>query len=156
RWILVAAFLTASAFDVKHTALFGAIPLAALLLFAAWRQPKRASAFTIIVIVVGLFGPYWQVRAYLLTGNPVFPGTTSSAAPAAGIAGAASWLPGPIERYVRVIHDTQFAGDRFFERPLATPLGIAFVMFWPAWLLWRKKDLNPVQTILLLFVGAYL
>src|SRR5205085_10859356 len=90
RWIPIAAFFTASAFDVKHTALFGAIPLVALLLFAAWREHSRLAAAAQIIVVLGLTGTYWHARTYALTGNPIYPGTSASAAPVAGIPGSIS------------------------------------------------------------------
>src|SRR5207302_4892174 len=87
---------------------------------------------------------------------PIYPGTSASAAPVAGIPGSIPGaVPGPIERYAKVIHDTQFAGDFFFERPLPTPVGIALVMFWPAWILFRRRRLDVTLAILVGFAIAY-
>jgi len=138
RWVQAGVLFLACGFATKDLALFGAIPLACVFLPAAWRQPRRLRAFASLAMIFAIIALGWYVRRFVLTGNPIFP-------LAPGIAMVPGWPPDPsfggtILRMLRLPWDLHFHGHDFSETVLIAPLGIAFVFFWPVWLLTRRPN----------------
>ena len=155
RWILAAAFFLSQAFSIKHVALFGAIPLFLFLGYAVWQQPKRVRSAATVAAILLVFGAYWVVRAYLLTGNPVAPAHIGAAA---GQIGRHS--PTLVRRAVRFAQTpwhVLFDGLDTFESPLPNPAGLLFFVFAPLALLGgRMRPKTAAQLACLVFAGLYL
>ena len=136
KWVPAGVLFLASGFATKDPALFGGIPLSAVFLLAAWRQPRRLRALACVGMIFAVVALVWNVRRFALTGNPIFPlMPTQSTVP--------GWPPDPsfsgtILRVLRLPWDLHFHGRDFSESVLIAPLGIAFVFFWPVWLFSRR------------------
>ena len=159
RWIPCAAVLLASAFDVKHVAVFGAIPLAVLFALAVWKQPRRLRAALAVAAAFIAFGLYWHVRTFVLTGNPLYPESLHRGATTMHNTHGAPLPPltrNPVLRYARIAWMSQFHGRSLFESPLAAPMGILLVVCGPVWLLTPRHKWRAPEIIMLLFAGAYL
>lgn len=138
QWVQAGVLFLACGFASKDLALFGAIPLSWGFLPAAWRQPRRLRAFASLAMIFAIVALVWNVRRFVLTGNPIFP-------LAPGKAAVPGWprnpnLSGTILRMLRLPWDLHFHGHNFSETVLIAPLGIAFVFFWPVWLFTRRPD----------------
>ena len=156
RWIVIGAFFLAQSFGVKHVALFGAIPLAGLYAYAVWRQPRRWRAAALVAVVFLLFGAFWAVRTYLLTGNPVFPENTQRAVSGAAMQHGAS-LFDKAARYAKLPWVILFDGSKTFESPLRNPAGILLFAFFPlAIILARARGITTTVIACVIFVVIYL
>jgi hypothetical protein len=80
KWVQAGVLFLACGFATKDVALFGAIPLAFVFLPAAWRQPRRLRAFASRAMFFGIVALIWNVRRFVLTGNPIFPLAPGTAA----------------------------------------------------------------------------
>jgi hypothetical protein len=132
KWVQAGVLFLACGFATKDLALLGAMPLGWIFLGAAWRQPRRLRAWASVVLIFAMVALIWNVRRFVLTGNPIFP-------LAPGISMVPGWPPDPslratIVRILRLPWDLHFHGHDFSESVLIAPLGIAFVVFWPVWL----------------------
>jgi Dolichyl-phosphate-mannose-protein mannosyltransferase len=155
RWIPAAAFFLAQAFSIKHVALFGALPLLALFGYAILRQSQRARAAVTVLAVLLLFGTYWIVRAYALTGNPVAPARLGAAAGSIGRQPPA--LSRRAKKFAEAPWQVLFHGLDAFESPLPNPAGILLFAFAPLALLsGRLRPRSGAQWACLLFAGIYL
>jgi hypothetical protein len=154
RWILLSAFFLASAFGIKHVALFGAIPLGLIYLAAIWRQSHRWRCFALLALVFLIAGTYWQAHTFLLTGNPVFP---FNAGTAVTIQGAE---PAPFgQRFVHWLSipwRAQFERAGTFESQSPSPLGVVFVFLLPVWLATRSTASRRLENLCLFFAALYL
>jgi hypothetical protein len=138
KWVQAAVLFAACGFATKDLALLGAIPSSFVFLPAAWRQPRRLRAFTSLVMIFAVIALIWNVRRFVLTGNPISP-------LAPGHSMIPGWPPDPsfggtMLRMARLPWDLSFHGHDFSETVLIAPLGIAFVVFWPVWLLTRRPN----------------
>jgi 4-amino-4-deoxy-L-arabinose transferase-like glycosyltransferase len=154
KWTQAGVLFLACALATKDPAIFGAIPLGIVFLFAAWRQPGRLRAFASLALTFAIFALIWNVRRYLLTGNPIFP-------LAPGQSTVAGWPPDPslggtILRILRLPWDLHVHGHDFSDTVLIAPLGIAFVVLWPVWLLTRKRLRSPERLSLGFAITALL
>ena len=153
KWVQAGVLFLACGFATKDLALFGAIPLACVLLPAAWRQPRRLRAFASLAMIFAIVALGWYVRRFVLTGNPIFP-------LAPGRAAVPGWPPDPsfggtLLRMLRLPWDLHFHGHDFSETVLIAPLGITFVFFWPVWTLTRRP--NRAESLCLWFaITAFL
>lgn len=157
-WIPCGALMLASAFDVKHVALFAAPPLVAFFLFAIWKQPRRLAAALCVLATFLLFGLYWHARAFLDTGNPIYPSAPnqgSSSMVHAHQFVLHSLLPNPLLRYADIVRLVQFHGASLFESPLQMPLAAFVFVCWPVWFLTSARKWPPALKVALLFSGAY-
>lgn len=155
RWIVAGTFFVAQSFGMKHVALFGAIPLAVLYLYAVWKQPARWKAASLLAIVFVLFGTYWAGRTYLLTGNPVYPESTKRAVSGFVLQRGDSLL-GKVGEYAKLPGNILFDGTSAFESPLPNPMGILLFAFVPlAFLQVRRRSLNGTWIACGVFVLMY-
>lgn len=150
KWIQAGVLFLACGFATKDLALFGAIPLSVVFLPAAWRQPRRLRAFASLAIIFAIVALVWNVRRFALTGNPIFP-------LARGVSMVPGWPPDPslggsILRILRLPWDLHFRGHDFSETVLIAPLGIAFAVLWPVWLLTPRP--NRAERLCLWFALA--
>ena len=151
HWIYIGVFLLASSFGVKHTAVFGAIPLGLLYLTITWRRPRLLA----ICFLIGLtFGFHWHARTYQLTGNPLYPRAAKDAGervlPRQGARRSTAVL---YLTYPWVIH---FQGKKSFESPSDNPCGIFLVLFAPVALWVRRKRWNAAELICVFAVLLHL
>ncbi|MDQ7841265.1 MAG: glycosyltransferase family 39 protein [bacterium] len=75
KWAMIAGLLAGAAVGVKVTAFVVVLPMAALVLMRP-AESSRAGRWRVVVpLGLGflLGGSFWYCRAWLLTGNPVFP-----------------------------------------------------------------------------------
>jgi 4-amino-4-deoxy-L-arabinose transferase-like glycosyltransferase len=153
-WIELGVFFVAMAAGVKQTALFALPPLAVFYALAAWRQGRRLRAMASLAAIFLAFGLSWYARAWLLTGNPVYPWRLGTAvSPAAARTGPSS----AALRYFELPWQLHFEGQKYFASPLANPLGMFFVLFAPVWLLVRRAAANRrPELACLVFTAAYL
>ena len=73
NWLRLGVFFLAMSFGVKHVALFGGGALGILYLHAVWKGPERWRRALSLIGVFVVFGVFWHIRTFWLTGNPVFP-----------------------------------------------------------------------------------
>jgi 4-amino-4-deoxy-L-arabinose transferase-like glycosyltransferase len=154
NWLRLGAFLLAMAFGVKHVAIFGGIPLGLLYVYALWRRPRRGRRAAEVAVIVVVLGLVWQVRAFLLIGNPFHPYSVETAVekwqPMEGSGRPSTFLL--YAQYPWIVH---FEGRRSFENPSSNPAGIFLVLFWPLWLFWRRKSGDRGERACLLFTAVY-
>jgi hypothetical protein len=156
RWIWAGAFFLAQAFGVKYVALFGALPLALLYGYAVRRQSRRWKAGAVAIGILVLFGAYWPVRAWWLTGNPIAPSHLRVTVP-----GAIQRRPLPAGaralRYIQTPWRLTFHGQDSFESPLPSPAGLLLFAFAPLAILGgRLRPRNSAQWACTIFTAAYL
>jgi len=151
HWIYVGVFLLASSFGVKHTAVFGAVPLGLLYLTVTWRRPRLLA----ICFLIGLtFGFHWHARTYQLTGNPLYPRAAKDAGqrvlPRRGARRSTAVL---YLTYPWVVH---FDGEKTFESPSNNPCGVFLVLFAPMALWIRRRGWNTAELVCLFAVLLHL
>ena len=160
NWLRLGAFFVASSFAVKHSALFGAVPLAALYLHLLWKRGRLVREVIIMASVFALFGLCWQVRTFALTGNPVYPVKWHSAVEAL----RPDSMRAPDARSIpyyqipwRIHFDGRLEGlpATAFESPLPNPMGLFLVVCVPVWALVRRRSRNPLERACLVFCGVY-
>lgn len=153
RWIAAAAFFLAQAFGVKYVALFGGAPLALFLAYAAFREKRRWLAATALAGMFFVFGGFWSLRAYWLTGNPVAPERLGAAV---GEGMQRPTLRGKLARYAGLPWMVLFHGQDAFESPLPNPAGILLVALAPLSLTAARKPKTRVQIVCAVFTAMYL
>jgi len=153
RWILAGAFFLSMGAGVKHIVIFSILPLSLLFLNAALRQRQRLRAIAATAAIFACFGLFWHARAWLMTGNPVYPWAASIAAKASVAYHGSVWVD-VILPYLRFPGDVLFHAQHLFESPLAQPLGVALVVFGPLWILVRRR-VAAAEISVLLFCGLY-
>ncbi len=152
RWMLVGAFFIAMSFDIKHVAIFGAVPWSLACAYALWRQPKTFSRVAAMAAIVIVFGLLWQARAYLATGNPFSP-----ANPREEVRGRPNRLRRrPLFRLMDTPYDVHFRGKASFQSPTQNPMGIVLLLLAPLWLIPRAGSSTwRTEAVLWLFVILY-
>lgn len=151
RCVLAGAFFLAMGAGIKHSVVYAIPPLALLYLQAASRQPRAVRAVVKLGAIFVVFGAFWLVRTWVLTGNPVYPFSAQAAVPATG---ETSWWSVMV-RCLRLPWDIHFHGRAYFESPLDHPMGIVLVLFTPLWALAGKR-VNRTEAVCLFFCGLYL
>jgi hypothetical protein len=157
-----------SAFAIKHVALFGAIPLGIICLIAIRSRPNRIRTAIALAALFLITGAYWQVRTFLLTGNPVYPFAAADTL-VVRTGRSRQSLPGKFIRWIQIPWHAQFDGSRHFESGSPSPLGALLVFSLPVWLAGRRdRSITAaaqkeerfraaiVRERLALFVGLYL
>ncbi|HTW65424.1 MAG TPA: glycosyltransferase family 39 protein [Bryobacteraceae bacterium] len=152
RWLAASAFFMAMSFDIKHVALFGAIPWALACVYSLWREPRKLSRIGLLAAILVVFGSFWQARAYLATGNPISPANPRMLAKRTETRGArrGRWY------WLRMPYTVHFHGQRNFQSPTQTPLGIVLLLLAPLWLIPRARGTRwRSEAVLWLFVILY-
>jgi len=154
KWVQAGILFLACGLATKDPALFGAIPLGGVFLYAAWRQPRRLRALASLAAIFAIVALVWNARRFVLTGNPIFPLTL-------GRSTVAGWPPDPsfagtLVRMLRLPWDLHVHGHDFSETALIAPLGIVFVFFWPVWLLTRRRLESAERLCLGFAITAFL
>jgi Dolichyl-phosphate-mannose-protein mannosyltransferase len=152
RWLAVSAFFIAMSFDIKHVALFGAIPWALAVAYSLWRQPRKFSRTALLAGILILFGSFWQLRAYVATGNPIAPEplrlVTAIARSGRSHHRHRFWLFAG--------YNVHFHGRANFQSPTQNPAGIVLLLLAPLWLIRRAAGTNwGAEAVLWLFVLVY-
>jgi hypothetical protein len=155
RWIYFSVVCLASAFGIKHLALFAAMPLGLTYLSAIRAQAKRIRTAIALALLFLITGTYWQVRTFLLTGNPVYPWAVTDSV-TVRTANSTNSLPAKFVRWIEIPWSAQFDGSGHFESKSPSPLGALLVFSLPAWLLARRRRITQVEKVCLLFAGLYL
>ncbi len=155
RWIQFGTFLAATTFGFKHPAAFGILGLAALYIPAAWKQPRRLRAFASCAAIFLAFGTFWQVRAWVLAGNPFFYYDLSQPLPGDHAAQVGT-LWNRIVTALTWPYRVHFEGHLFFRSDTSNPVGMLLFMFAPLWLLLRRRDRSPEARAALVFAGVAL
>ena len=150
----------ASSFAVKHSALFGAVPLAVLYVHLLWKRGQLVRDAIIMVGIFSVFGLCWQARTFALTGNPVYPIKWHWAAealrPDSMRAPDAMSIP-----YYQIPWRIHFDGTLVglpaaaFESPLSNPMGLFLVVCLPVWILVRRRSKNSLEPVCLVFSAVY-
>jgi hypothetical protein len=128
-----------SAFDIKHVALFGAIPLGIIYLSAIRSRPNRVRTAIALTALFLITGAYWQVRTFLLTGNPVYP-LAANYTLTVRIARSRKTLTEKFIRWIQMPWDAQFDGTSHFESDSPSPLGALLVFSLPVWLITQRRN----------------
>jgi hypothetical protein len=153
-WIPAGAALLGATFAIKHTALFGAVPLACLYVYALARSCATPRKWLLCGVLFAVSGLYWDARTFVLTGNPLYPGTVAQSV-TVGIASPGNTAIRRLVRYAQVVWQIQFGGQAVFESPLYNPAGIAPIVFLPlAFLVARRRD--GARRACLFFAATYL
>ncbi len=158
RWIPAGVFLLGAAFGVKHTALYGAIPLAGMFAYAVWKQRRRLRPAAGLALIFVASGLYWHARTFLLKGNPLYPESTHRVTEVHGSArfrkGSATLQAAA--QFVVAAQRILLRGQGMFESPLLVPLGIFLAVCWPVWWLAPNRRIwrGPGRFIAI-FVGVY-
>lgn len=153
RWIAASAFFLAQAFGVKYVALFGAAPLGLFLAYAAFQEKRRASAAALLLVLLVVFGSFWSLRAYWLTGNPVAPERLGAAV---GQGFQRPTFAGKLIRLATLPWMVLFEGQDAFESPLPNPAGILLVGLAPLALTAAGRPKTRVQMACAIFTAVYL
>jgi hypothetical protein len=152
RWLLFSAAMTGLAFQVKHVALFGALAIGVLWLESVWRSPRRWKTAAALCALFLAFGTFSVVRAWLATGNPVYPERASrSINPVTNRKGAErlrAWVTLPVS--------LQFDGGRYFESSSRSPLAASFFVFAPVALMTLRRRWSRPWKLCATFTGVYL
>ncbi|MEN6600907.1 MAG: hypothetical protein ABFD86_00720 [Bryobacteraceae bacterium] len=145
RWIWLGTFLLAASFGVKHVALMGGAAIGLLYLHAVWSERRRLRALAAVALIFGAFGLCWHVRAWWLTGNPVYPERVSSS-----VSLQTRALP-PQRKFARPWR-LLYHGKAFFESPLEYPMGAVLLLSLPAWLMIRRRKSSSGERACLVFI----
>jgi hypothetical protein len=133
RSICFSAVCLGSAFAIKHVALFGAVPLGIIYLGAIRSRPNRVRTAITLTALFLITGAYWQVRTFLLTGNPVYPFAATDTL-TARFARSRKTLAEKFIRWIQMPWDAQFDGTSHFESDSPSPLGALLVFSLLVWL----------------------
>ena len=166
RWIVVGAVVMGMALGIKH---LGLVALAITSIILAFRETRiatsRDAARTVIVfaaIALAIASP-WYVRAYVASGNPVFPEMYS----VFGATPETRWSP-DAERSLRRFKD-HFGRSRTAAHLATLPwhvtihgasyggtFGPLFLILVPAAASWRRRTRAPAGWVLLAGAAAYI
>lgn len=152
RFVILTVFLAAASSGVKLTAIFGIATFGVLCLYAVWKQPRRVA---VLAATFAAFGLLWQLRTWALTGNPVYPRRLTDSVE---VSLMRSDIPEQQEvtSYLAWPWQVHFAGWKPFHSFTPTPLGVALVVFLPAWILLRRRPGSKRERICWIFVGIYI
>ena len=153
--LLLATVFLAMAFGIKHVALFGAVGLTPLFLREIWQSPKRLKTLLAVAAIFLSLGTISLVRTYLLTGNPLYPESTSRTADFSVVSHPYQSNGERVMRYAGIPWLLHFDGQRAFESSSPNPMGLWLVFFALAVLAWIP-DRSVALRLTLLFCVVYL
>ena len=154
-WMLLGAIFLTASISMKYTAVYGIIPLVILLFLGLRRiQTHRLRTAGAFLLLLAVLGSYWQVRAFIYTGDPVFPEKMERAAQPGGVRHGGTWGT-RVKRLARTAWRLSFEGRPHFESPIQNPLGMFLLTFAPVALLaaWQR---NANRRACLFYAGVYL
>ena len=154
-WIQAGVFFAAMSAGVKHTALFGLVPLTMLYLYAAWRQPGRLRAIGSLGAVFVLFGLMWFARTWVLTGNPVYPSNVSEPVEVRAVRQDRT-IEYKLWMYLLWPWRVHFHGQQHFHSVTPNPLGVSLVVLLPVWLIMRRRRRSRAERVCYFFVAVFL
>ena len=131
KWLIVTAFLLGQTAGIKHVALFGLVAMAPLCLFAWARERLSVRLALLMILVFAASGLFWHARTWMLTGNPVYPNSQGQATHAL-VKEHRDPLTGAFIRYSRLPWNLLFHGEKAFESPSPSPLGMFCLFLLPA------------------------
>ena len=137
-WIAAGAAFLGATFAIKHTALFGAVPLAGFCGYALLRSRARVRTAVLCGALFIASGFYWDIRTFVLKGNPVYPAAAAQSVNV-GIVNPGKSVSERLARYAEVVWQVQFQGQTVFESPLPNPAGVALIVFLPMAFLVRRR-----------------
>ncbi len=138
RWIAAAAFFLGLSLGVKHTAVFLSFPLGLLMLWEIRRQARPWRLAAAMALCIAFAGLFWHARAYVLTGNPLYPAAAERGMqPSKAIGGS---MPSQWTRHLTYPWYLHFDGRKVMESPSSGPAGFFFLFFVPLWLLYRRRE----------------
>jgi len=152
-WIHLSVFFLACGFGVKHTALFGAVPLGLLILRALWSHPRRWKVAPGMALLFMLTAGGWHARAWWLQGHPLYPAQASSAIT------TTTHRTGLLSRTWRILKlpwSVHVTGRRHFESPTENPMGVSLLLFAPLLLLVRSRAGRAPLLNCWFFIAVYL
>ena len=154
QWLRLGVFFVAASFSIKYTAAFGAAPLGLLYLWRLWGSKQKWRELLLWAGILAGIAGVWQLRAYWLTGNPVYPVNLSWAFESLrpNAMRPAEWRSIPYWKIPWTIH---FDGTVAFESPSPNPSGFFLWLFAPLWLLLRRSRANTVEKACLVFAWIY-
>ncbi|MCB1018414.1 MAG: glycosyltransferase family 39 protein, partial [Acidobacteria bacterium] len=154
HWLRLAVFFLAASFSVKATAMFGAVPLALLLLWRLRDVERKPREVLLWTATFALVAGVWPLRTYLLTGNPLYPAEISWAVESLrpNAMRPAEWRSIPYWKIPWTIH---FDGTQAFESPSANPAGFFLWLFAPLWLVLRRREGSRAEALCLVFAWVY-
>jgi hypothetical protein len=151
-WLMLGAIPLAASFGIKHTAAFGAIPLALLFVAPLYRKPRGVRTAAMFFLGVAVLGFYWHARTFLLTGDPLYPRDWEQA-----VTPKRHFSPiQRVQRRLQNIWRIQFHDARIaFESPLRSPMGIVLLTCAPLALL-APRGRNRNRTACWFYLAVYL
>jgi hypothetical protein len=153
-WLRLGVVFLAASFSVKHTAAFGGVPLGLLYLWRLRTLPGKARELLLWAAGFAALAGVWQLRAFLLTGNPFFPVELSWAVESLrpNSMRPPGWRSIPYWKIPWTVH---FDGTAAFESPSPNPAGFFLWLFGPLWLLVRRNRSNTAEAYCLVFAWMY-
>ena len=151
-WLRWALFLLAASLAVKYTAAFGVAAAGMLCLWKLRPEPHKLRELILwgatgVAVVGG-----WPLRAYLETGNPLYPAPVHFVSVDSESTDDEGRGPIPVWLVPWVVH---FEGRTSFQSPSENPAGFFLLLFLPAWLLVRRRGGRGGELALLVFGGVY-
>jgi len=149
-------FLLSCSVAIKYTAFFSAPWIGFLLLYQLRQHGRKIRELAIWVLLFAAGGPCWQARAYLLTGNPLYPAQFSRlVGHVAPELGTGPVWDGP--NALEVPWFVHFNGHRAFESPTDNPMGFWLLVTAPLWLLVRRSAFSGrIAALWAVWLGSYL
>ena len=151
-WLVLAAAFLGLSFGTKHIALFGAIPIALLLVWDLWNREQRWKWTALVALAFALSGTFWHARAYVMKGSPVYP-ANATAATHQYSATDRSKIPRS-QAYLTYLWLAHFEGAKVIELPMRTPCGLFLAFLVIAWPLTRKRR-SAVTWAIALYLALY-
>lgn len=151
-WILLSAAFLGLAFQIKHVAMFGAVPLGLLWMYAVARQDNKVRAALLVAAAFTVFGLFSVARTYLATGNPVYPQGVEQVARTTSPRHGTPYLLVKL----RVPWRIHFDGLRNFESSSPNPSGFALLFLLPLPLLAVRRPRTFARSAVMFFITIYL
>ncbi len=152
RWLPLAALLMGLAFEVKYTAVYGALPLGLMMAYQAWRSPGRWKKLAAVGALAAAAALPWPARAWVLTGNPAYPQRVGRAAEMQ-VAQPGLGMGAKLLHTAQTPWTMEFGRQPHFNSVLRTPMGVVLALFFPALVL--AGGWNGAGRRCLFFAGGY-
>jgi hypothetical protein len=156
-WVAAGTFFLGLSFGVKHVAVLGALPLAAVMAWGWLRVRMRMREAALLAVIFAASGLYWHARTYALAGHPLYPEFGGSAMASKTAAGhpELSRLD-RLRLYLLTPWTVHFSGLHAFESPSENPLGFTLLAFLPLLFLRGGLRSTPARLALLFAIAYFL